>query len=237
VTDDQTAMDDDETQPDEAPAEPGEPPTEPEVSTREKRFEVIATFLLAFAALATAWTGYQASLWDGIQSSNYTQASAARTEAAQLRTEANQFRLADLSVFENFIDASIAGDEDVATFYRDRFRPEFEVAFDAWIALDPFDNPDAPPSPLAMPEYQLAADTEAATLDERADTLFREGEEANTDSDEYTMSTLLFAIVLFFAAISERFAYVRVRVFLLSIAAVGLVAGIAVAFGQPITAG
>jgi hypothetical protein len=237
VTDDQTAMDDDETQPDEAPAEPGEPPTEPEVSTREKRFEVIATFLLAFAALATAWTGYQASLWDGIQSSNYTQASAARTEAAQLRTEANQFRLADLSVFENFIDASIAGDEDVATFYRDRFRPEFEVAFDAWIALDPFDNPDAPPSPLAMPEYQLAADTEAATLDERADTLFREGEDANTDSDEYTMSTLLFAIVLFFAAISERFAYVRVRVFLLSIAAVGLVAGIAVAFGQPITAG
>jgi hypothetical protein len=229
VTDDQIAIDDE--------TSPEEPPAEPEVSTREKRFEVIATFLLAFAALATAWTGYQASLWDGIQSSNYTQASAARTEAAQLRTEANQFRLADLSVFENFVDASIAGDEEIATFYRDRFRPEFEVAFDAWIALDPFDNPDAPPSPLAMPEYQLAADTEAATLDERADTLFREGEEANTDSDEYTMSTLLFAIVLFFAAISERFAYVRVRVFLLSIAAVGLVAGVAVAFGQPITTG
>jgi hypothetical protein len=237
VTDDQTAMDDDETQPDESPAEPGEPPAEPEVSTREKRFEVIATFLLAFAALATAWTGYQASLWDGIQSSNYTQASAARTEAAQLRTEANQYRLADLSVFENFIDASIAGDEEIATFYRDRFRPEFEVAFDAWIALDPFDDPDAPPSPLAMPEYQLAADAEAASLDARADTLFREGEEANTDSDIYTMSTLLFAIVLFFAAISERFAYVRVRVFLLSVAAVGLVAGVAVAFGQPITTG
>jgi hypothetical protein len=36
-----------------------------------------ATFLLAFAALATAWTGYEASSWDGIQSSNYTLASAA----------------------------------------------------------------------------------------------------------------------------------------------------------------
>jgi len=230
VTDDQAAIDDDETRP-EAPTE------EPTVSTREKRFEVIATFLLAFAALATAWTGYQASLWDGIQSSNYTQASAARTEAAQLRTEANQFRLADLSVFENYVDASVEGNEELATFYLDRFRPEFEVAFDAWIALDPFDDPDAPPSPLAMPEYQLAADAEAATLDAKADTLFREGEEANTDSDIYTMSTLLFAIVLFFAAISERFAYIRVRVFLLSIAAVGLIAGIVVAFGQPVTAG
>jgi hypothetical protein len=209
----------------------------PPVSTREKRFEVIATFLLAFAALATAWTGYQASLWDGIQSSNYTQASAARTEAAQLRTEANQFRLADLGIFESFVDASVDGNDELAAFYRDRFRPEFEVAFDAWIALDPFTDPEAPPSPLAMAEYQLAADAEATTLDARADTLFRDGEQANTDSDIYTMSTLLFAIVLFFAAISERFEYIRVRVFLLSIAGVGLLAGIVVAFGQPITAG
>jgi hypothetical protein len=51
------------------------------------------------------------------------------------------------------------------------------------------------------------------------------------------MSTLLFAIVLFFAAISERFEYQRVRVFMLSVAAVGLVAGVVVAIGQPITAG
>jgi hypothetical protein len=84
-----------------------------------------------------------------------------------------------------------------------------------------------------MAEYQLAADAEATGLDARADTLFREGEQANTDSDTSTMSTLLFAIVLFFAAISERFAYVRVSVFLLSIAAIGLV----VAVGQPITGG
>jgi hypothetical protein len=226
VTGDRAAIDDDETRPEVPP-----------VSTREKRFEVIATFLLAFAALATAWTGYQASLWDGIQSSNYTQASASRTDAAQFRTEANQFRLADLSVLESFVDATVDGNDELAAFYRDRFRPEFEVAFDAWIALDPFTDPEAPPSPLAMAEYQLAADAEAATLDARADTLFRDGEEANTDSDIYTMSTLLFAIVLFFAAISERFDYVRVRVFLLSIAGVGLLAGIVVAFGQPITAG
>jgi hypothetical protein len=219
-----------------APDEPTEPAALP-VSTREKRFEVVATFLLAFAALATAWTGYQASLWDGIQSSNYTQASAARTEAAQLRTEANQFRLADLSVFESFVDASVSGNDELAEFYRARFRPEFEVAFDAWVALDPFADPESPPSPLAMAEYQLAADAEATTLDARADTLFREGEEANTASDIYTMSTLLFAIVLFFAAISERFDYQRVRVFLLSVAAVGLVVGVVVAIGQPITAG
>ena len=218
-------------------AEPDTAQGAPEVSTREKRFEVVATLLLSFAVLATAWTGYQASLWDGTQSSDYTQASAARTTAAELRTEANQYRLADLSVFENFIDASVSGDDELADFYRERFRPEFEPAYEAWIALDPFENPDAPPSPLAMPEYQLAADQEAAGLEERADTLFREGELANDYSDTYTLATLLFAIVLFFAAISERFEYIRMRVILLSIAGVALISGIVVAFNQPITGG
>ena len=212
-------------------------PEAPFVSTREKRFEVVATVLLACAALATAWTGYQASLWDGIQSSNYTQASAARTEAAQLRTEANQFRLADLSVFESYVDATVGRNDVLALFYRDRFRPEFVPAFEAWTALDPFHDPNSPPSPLAMPEYELVQDEDAATLEARADSLFSEGEDANTYSDIYTMSTLLFAIVLFFAAISERFAYVRMRVVLLSLAAVGLVAGLAIAIGQPITTG
>ncbi len=219
-----------------APDEPSIEPA-PSVSRREKQFEVVATVLLAFAVLATAWTGYQASLWDGVQSSNYTQASAARTEAAQLRTEANVYRLADLSVFENYIDAFIDGDDELAAFYRDRFRPEFEPAYVAWIALDPFENPDAPPSPFGLPEYQLQADEEAVALELRADALFAEGEIANTDSDEYTLATLLFAVVLFFAAISERFEYVRMRVILLALAAAGLIAGVAIAFGQPITTG
>ena len=87
-------------------------------SAREKRLEVLAVTLLALAALATAWSGYQASLWDGIQSSNYTQASGARTNAAQERTSAHQVRIADLTVFENHIDALIDGDVQVAEFYR-----------------------------------------------------------------------------------------------------------------------
>ena len=212
-------------------------PEAPYVSKREKRFEVVATVLLAFAALATAWTGYQASLWDGVQSSNYTQASAARTQAAQLRTEANQYRLADLSVFENYVDATIDGDDELASFYRDRFRPEFVSAFEAWEALDPFNDPNVPPSPFAMSDYQLAPDEQAKAFEVRASALFNEGEDANTYSDIYTMSTLLFAIVLFFAAISERFDYIRMRVLLLSLAAAGLVAGLVVAIGEPITTG
>ena len=209
----------------------------PTVSRGEKRMEIVTVIILAVAALATAWSGYQASLWDGIQSSNYTQASGSRTNAAQQRTAANQFRLADLSMFENYIDAVLEENEDVADFYLQRFRDEFRVAYDDWIALDPLTNPDAPPSPFAMEDYQLSQDAEAKRLESRADELFTEGEEANTISDVYTLTTLLFAAVLFFAAISERFEYVRAQVILLVIASVGLVAGITIAAGQPITAG
>ncbi len=193
--------------------------------------------ILAFGALATAWSGYQASLWDGIQSSNYTRASGARVEGTQQRTEANQFRLADLSVFEGYVEATIDGDEGVADFYLQRFRPELGVAHDAWIALDPFENPDAPPSPLGMEEYQLPQDAAADRLEAEAEDLLAAGETANTISDAYTLTTLLFAAVLFFAAISERFDYFRARVALLSLAGIGLVAGLGVAFGQPITGG
>jgi hypothetical protein len=208
-----------------------------EVTQREKRIEILIVVVLGIAAFATAWSSYQASLWDGIQSSNYTQASGSRTNAAQQRTAANQFRLADLSVFENYIDATLNEDDDVADFYFQRFRDEFRVAYDAWIAFDPLTNPDAPDSPFAMPEYQLSQDIEAERLEERADTLFADGEEANTISDIYTLTTLLFAAALFFAAISERFEFPKARVVLLVMAGIGLVVGIAIAVGQPITTG
>jgi hypothetical protein len=215
----------------------GAEPAAPAVSHTERRFEIFATVLLAVAALATAWSGYQASLWDGIQSSNYTQASAARTNAAQKHTEANQYRLADLSVFENYIDASLDGNTEVADFYRPRFSEALEPAYEAWIALEPESNPDAPPSPLGMPEYQLAQEQESRDLTARAEAKFTEGEDANNYSDTYTASTLFFASALFFAAISERFAYARARISLLAFAGVGLIAGVAVAATQPITSG
>jgi hypothetical protein len=215
---------------------PGDSATH-EVSGRERRFEIVATVLLALTALATAWSGYQASLWDGIQSSDYTQASALRTQGSLKHTEANQFRLADLSVFENFIDATVDGDTQLADFYRQRFRDEFEPAFEAWNALDPLSNPDAPPSPLAMPEYELADDQEATDLINRAEAKFNDGEDANSISDTYTATTLFFAAALFFAAISERFSYVPARATLLGLAAVGLIVGAGLMLTQPVTAG
>jgi hypothetical protein len=207
------------------------------VSGREKRFEIVATVLLAVTALATAWSGYQASLWDGIQSSDYSQASALRVESSQHLTEANQYRLADLSVFENYVDATIDGDAELAAFYEARFRDEFAPAFEAWVATDPFTNPEPPSGPFALPEYRLDDDRRAEELADEAHATFERGERANDTSDTYVATTLFFAAVLFFAAISERFEYAVARVALLSIASLGLVVGLALMATQPVTTG
>ena len=209
--------------------------TEPP-DARERRFEVVATVLLAVSALATAWSGYQASLWDGIQSSDYSQASALRVESGQKLTEANQLRIADLTVFENYIDASLTGEPEVADFYRSRFRDEFVPAFEAWQATDQAD-PDAPPSPFATDEYALAPEQEGRDLEAQAHATFEAGEDANRHSDRYVLTTLFFASALFFAAISERFSVVQLRAALLGIAALGLVAGLVITVTLPVTGG
>ena len=203
---------------------------------RAKRFEIIATVLLALTALAT-WSSYQASLWTASSRATTPRRPRPARRPSQNHTEANQFRLGDLSVFENYVDATLDGDMELANFYRQRFRDEFEPAFAAWIALDPFTNPDAPPSPLAMPEYRLADDKEAEDLTARAEAKFKEGEDANNFSDTYTAATLFFAAALFFAAISERFSYRRAAASLLGFAAIGLVGGAILMATQPVTTG
>lgn len=207
------------------------------LSRADLRFQIVATVLLAVAALGTAWSGYQASLWDGIQSSDYSKASALRTEAAQQATAANQYRLADLGIVENYLDAAAAGDVELAEFYRSRMREEAQPAFEDWIALDPLNNPRAPASPFASPDYQLEADKNSAELTARAEATFAAGEDANTYSDILTLATLILASVLFFSAIAERFTYGPARWSLLGVAGVGLVVGLVVAFTQPLTSG
>ena len=203
----------------------------------ERRFEIVSTIILSLAALATAWAGYQASLWDGIQSSDYGKASGLRTMAAQKATEANEYRLADLTVFENYVDARLSGNEGLTDFYRTRFRPELEVAYEAWVKLDPWTSSDAPPSPLAMSEYQLKAEVESQELLTEAEATFATGEESNAISDVFTLGTLLFAASLFFAAISERFEVVGPRATLVGISAIALVGGVIVVATQPLTTG
>jgi hypothetical protein len=182
---------------------------------------------LSLATLAAAWGGYQAARWGGVQSTRYGEASAARIESTRQSSTGYQLAQLDIATFTNFMNAYAQGNTDLADFYVKRFRPDFRPAYEAWMALDPLTNPDAPPSPFGMPEYQLPQAAEADRLSAEAATLFAEGKEANQTSDNYVLTTVVLAMVLFFGGISSQLDWLPVRGALVGFAALVLIFGLA----------
>jgi hypothetical protein len=192
----------------------------------EETVEIIEAVLLAVVAVATAWSGYQAARWDGRQAERYGMASTTRNQADQALTLGGQQRLLDVSTFNTWIEAQSEGRDDLAALYERRFSPEFKVAFDAWIALDPLSNPDAPPGPSFMPEYENRLLERGTKLNDVSATLFDEGTSARHQADEYIRTTVVLATVLFLLVLSQRFLIRRVRIGIVVLAAALMVFGI-----------
>src|SRR5262245_31066617 len=108
------------------------PPVEPK--KRRDHLELIATIALAIAAVGTAWSGYQASRWNGQQAEAVSSANAARIAAVTASGQADTETQVDIATFIQWVDARASGRPALARFYEQRFRPEFEPAFDAWVA-------------------------------------------------------------------------------------------------------
>ena len=188
--------------------------------------EIVSAVMLGLVAMATAWSGYQSARWGGVQSTKYSEASALRVESTRASTAAGQQTQIDVAIFSNWVNAYADGDERLEAFYRERFREEFVPAFEAWLATDPANNPEAPSSPFAMPEYQLAAAQEAQDMEKNASKTFEEGKEANQQSDDYILNAVILASVLFFAGIAPRFDWLPVRVAVVVVALALLVLGL-----------
>jgi len=167
--------------------------------------EVVEVILLALVAIATAWSGFQAAKWDGRQSFDYGTSSRLRFEADAASTAGGQELIADVNLFTAWLAAHEAGNDDLQTLYRKRMTPDYQVAFDAWLRTDPFNNPNAPVGPIAMPEYKNPFVQRAAHLNDEASTIFDEGTEARDTGEKYVRNTVLFAMVLFLVAIAQRF--------------------------------
>lgn len=166
--------------------------------------ELIVTVLLSITAILTAWTAFQSSKWGGAMSISFSQASSARIAASTETGNANARSIVDINLFSAWVEATARDDARVADFYRERFTPELDRAFEAWIATEPLRDPDAPKSPFAMEEYVPPGARESAAASARADAKFQDALDNNQRGDNYTLLTVLFASVLFFAAMSSR---------------------------------
>lgn len=198
-------------------------PTEHEqarAQRRSDRLEMLFTLIMAMAAIATAWAGFEASKWGGLQSQLNTQAAAQRAQANRLFSEAGQLRSLDAIVFTQWLNALnveiqadpsafpgegyVPRENSVSAFLYARFRDEFRPAFDAWLAQRPLRNPDAARTPFEMAEYRLASQGEAEGLLSEAEAKAARALELSQVSENYVLLGVMFALVLFFVAVGNK---------------------------------
>ncbi|WP_222946982.1 hypothetical protein [Streptomyces sp. TRM49041] len=213
-------------------------------------FEFTLAVILALAAVGTAWAGFQSQKWGGVQANSYASASATRTESTRASTEAGQFLTIDVIMFTQWLTAlnqEILADpsqrpeggyepdpETVSGLLFTRFRSEFKPAVTAWLRTRPLADPEAPVTPFAMPEYQLATAADALRRLDEAERLSAKARQANQRSDNYVLTAVLFALVLFFASLAGRAHARRARMLLFGLTLLTLAGAIVMLVLYPV---
>jgi hypothetical protein len=166
--------------------------------------EWLTLVLLGLAAIATAWATFQAAHWRSEQALAGNRATTARVQATREADVANRQIVIDVTTFAQWVDAYGTGNTELADFYFRRFRPEFRPAVTAWVATKPLQNPKAPLTPFAMPQYHSEAQQQSDALEAEAGVNTRAAEKYVTRADYYSLAVVLFASSLFFAGVSSR---------------------------------
>ena len=215
------------------------------------KIESIASIVLAIAVVLTAWAAFQAGKWGGEQSIQFSVAGASRTESTRADTRGGQLAQIDVSMYTDFVAAYL---DDIDTgaiqpydgttftptagtlsaFLYNRFRDEFRPAMDAWLATDPAGNPDAPTTPFVMDEYNVAEFAEAERLVQLADQAAVDARAANQNGDNYVLTAVLFATVLFFSGIASKLENRWNRHFVNLVGIIGVVAGTIILIRLPV---
>lgn len=214
------------------------------------RVELVATIIMALAAIFTAWAAFQSAKWSGEQATSFSRAGATRTESTRFDTRAGQQTGVDVAIFISWLDAINTDareglieigtgevyqptDGTLSGFLFERVREEFRPAFDAWLVLFAEDSEAAPATPFAMDEYVLANTLEAQRLEVEADQFATEAGVANETSDQYVLTVVAFALVLFFGGVSSKLNSRRNGNLALGVATVLFVGATLVIFSLP----
>ena len=197
--------------------------------------DIASAALLALATVATAWSGYQASRWNGEQAKAGARANAARIESARAAALANAQKQVDVATFIAWVDAYAHKDARLTDFYFDRFRKEFKPAVEAWVATKPLKNRSAPLTPFAMPQYRLAEQTKADILENESERSAAGARASIQRSTNYVLGVVLFATALFFAGMSAKLPSRRIRIVLLCLGVAVFVGAVAWIASSPVS--
>jgi len=193
---------------------------------RFRRVSIVEAILLSIVALMAAWSGYAAAKWSTESRVDLAEASTKRSEANRAYLQSQSLRNFDSTTFDAWFAAFTVGNKPAMAIAERRFRPAFKVAFDAWRATHPENNPNAPKGPTYMPQYREPGLAVANGLDAQATKAFSDGSDAGETSDEYVRVTVFLASVLFLIGISTQFKTRGVRYALVGVGAAMLIASL-----------
>ena len=195
-------------------------------STHRKldKLQVINTLILAIATLAITWCSYQGVLWNGIQTFKLGDSNKFARLSQQKTIVTGQNRAMDEAILIGFVKAAIEKNQNIVDYSLRGVRPELSKIMSEWLSSLPFENRTAYPHPMAMPEYieLMKKDmTEAEKLSQQAEGSRNEAQKANSNSDNYSLLTVVFSMVMFLGAITSKIAPPRLG--LLNTIAAGIV--------------
>jgi len=209
-------------------------PHDPEGGNRHSRtVQIGEALLLSLVTIAAAWSGYAAAKWNTESRLELAEAATLRNLATRADLSALSTRNFDASTFNTWFIAFTLDDAKKQAIAERRFRPEFKVAFDAWMATDPFNNPRAQPGPTYMPEYKLAEQAKADALDREAVEASAAGNHAGVVGDDYIRITVFLAAVLFLVGIGSTFKLHTIRFALIGIGSLLLILATVLLLRQP----
>lgn len=166
--------------------------------------EIITVVLLAVATVGSAWSAYQVSKWNGVETDEARASAVLRIESSREYALATQKVSYDAATVAQYASAVAGGNQDLQDFLRATLvRPGFVPIFESWEAQ--LAAGQTPTNLLADEEYlgELFAASDA--LDAEAGQASLRGEQAGANADDYIQLTLFFASALFFAGITASF--------------------------------
>lgn len=183
---------------------PGNSTVSPPKSS-QVRLESLGLLLLSLATVGTAWCSYQATTWGAAAQRLVNRSVAESREAARDQLHAAQNGVLDVMLFSQFVNARSSSNEALAKFYANRFRDDAKVAFEAWLATQPFEDEASPTHPFSTNFYQPKLLSDAAAGEVEAAKLLQQSAEAGRISRAYVLVTVLLATALFCGGTASKF--------------------------------
>jgi hypothetical protein len=192
----------------------------------DRLIEMVTVLVLGLATVGTAWCGYQAAQWNGVQSTATSTSTDQRVEASRLFGVATQKVSYDSSMIAQYAQAVQAKNTQLVNFYRATLiREELLPVIDRWEAeIKAGGTPTRLIDDTSYMDGQLGPYRTATT---KADTSSKQALHAGDISHEYVINTILLAVALFFSGVLSSFRYRPARL-LLVLAAIATVSVAAV---------